>query len=66
LPPNDALKENTMTTTPRLVKPFTQANTTDNAIQALGQIVGLNSSDDGYVIIWTDLSHTFSTGNAAQ
>jgi hypothetical protein len=64
LPPNDALKENTMTTTPRLVKPFTQANTTDNGVQALGQIVGLNSSDDGYVIIWTDLSHTFSTGNA--
>jgi len=51
LPPNDALKENTMTTTPRLVKPFTQANTTDNGVQALGQIVGLNSSDDCYVII---------------
>ena len=53
-----------MTTTPRLVKPFTQVNTTDNGLQFSGQIVGLNSSDDGYVIIWTDASHTFSSGDA--
>jgi hypothetical protein len=54
-----------MTTTPRLVRPFTQVNTTDNgALQYSGQIVGLNSSDGGYVIIWTDASHTFSSGDA--
>jgi hypothetical protein len=65
LPPNDPSKESTMTTTPRLVKPFTQVNTTDNgALQYSGQIVGLNSSDDGYVVIWTDASHTFSAGYA--
>jgi len=64
LPPNDPSKESTMTTTPRLVKPFTQVNTTDNGLQFSGQIVGLNSSDDGYVIIWTDASHTFSSGDA--
>jgi hypothetical protein len=65
LPPNDPLKESTMTTTPRLVKSLTQVNTTDNgAFQGDGQVVGLNSSDDGYVIIWTDFSHTFSSGQA--
>jgi hypothetical protein len=65
LPPNDPSKESTMTTTPRLVRPFTQVNTTDNgALQYSGQIVGLNSSDGGYVIIWTDASHTFSSGDA--
>jgi hypothetical protein len=54
-----------MTTTPRLVTPFTQVNTTDNGVfQGDGQIVGLNSSDGGYVIIWTDASHTYSTGLA--
>src|SRR6266540_1703638 len=54
-----------MTTTPRLVKSLTQVNTTDNgAFQGDGQVVGLNSSDDGYVIIWTDFSHTFSSGQA--
>jgi hypothetical protein len=54
-----------MTTTPRLVRPFTPVNTTDNGVfQGDGQIVGLNSLDGGYVIIWTDASHTYSTGLA--
>jgi FG-GAP-like repeat len=52
-----------MTTTPRLVRPFTPVNTTDNGVfQGDGQIVGLNSG--GYVIVWTDSSHVYSTGDA--
>jgi hypothetical protein len=48
-----------MTTTPRLVKPFTQVNTTDGGVpQFDGQIAALQ--DGGYVVFWTDRSHTYS------
>jgi len=62
------LKENTMTTTPRLVKPFTQVNTTDAAVgfggtpfQGEGQLTGL--PDGGYVVVWTDFSRTLIFGS---
>jgi hypothetical protein len=52
-----------MTTTPRLVKPFTQVNTTDGGVpQFDGQIAALQ--DGGYVVFWTDRSHTYSGGDA--
>jgi FG-GAP-like repeat len=57
LPPNDPSKESTMTTTPRLVKPQTQVNTTDGgADQFDGQIAALQ--DGGYVVVWTDNSQS--------
>ncbi|MCP1831714.1 hypothetical protein J2R76_000141 [Bradyrhizobium sp. USDA 4532] len=54
-----------MTTTPRLWKSLTQVNTTDNGTaQSGGQIAPLDASDGGYVIVWTDSSDVFSTGQA--
>ncbi len=57
-----------MTTTPRLVKPFTQVNTTDAAVgfggtpfQGEGQLTGL--PDGGYVVVWTDFSRTLIFGS---
>jgi FG-GAP-like repeat len=48
-----------MTTTPRLVKPLTQVNTADGgAVQVDGQIAPL--LDGGYVVVWTDYSHTYN------
>jgi hypothetical protein len=61
------LTENTVTTTPRLVKSLTQVNTSDapvnpdsDASQLDGQIAPLLNG--GYVVVWTDGSgtHNFS------
>jgi FG-GAP-like repeat/FG-GAP repeat len=61
------LTENTVTTTPRLVKSLTQVNTSDapvnpdsDASQLDGQVAPL--ADGGYVVVWTDGSgtHNFS------
>ena len=44
-----------MTTTPNLVKPGTQVNTTDGSTaQFDGEITSLQ--DGGYVVVWTDLA----------
>src|SRR4029079_7872966 len=51
-----------MTTTPLVWKAESLANTTTTGIQANGQVIGLD--DGGYVVIWNDVSHTFSTGDA--
>jgi hypothetical protein len=46
-----------MTTTPRLWNSLTQVNTTDgDKNQFESQITPLQ--DGGYVVVWTDLSHT--------
>ena len=48
-----------MTTTPHLVKPGTQVNTTDGSTaQFDSEITPLQ--DGGYVVVWTDLSHTYN------
>jgi FG-GAP-like repeat/FG-GAP repeat len=61
------LTENTVTTTPRLVKSLTQVNTSDAPVnpdsddsQLDGQVAPL--ADGGYVVVWTDGSgtHNFS------
>jgi Ca2+-binding RTX toxin-like protein len=45
-----------------LWKDFTQVNTSDSGTgQGDGQIIGL--PDGGYIIVWTDGSGTFATGN---
>ena len=51
-----------MTTTPLVWKAESLANTTTTANQMNSQVIGLD--DDGYVVIWNDTSHTFSTGTA--
>jgi hypothetical protein len=59
-----------MGTTPVLVKPQTQVNTTDAAVgqggsaaQRDGQVAGL--ADGGYLVVWTDGSRAFNlAGNA--
>src|SRR5258705_8250048 len=52
-----------MTGTPMPWKSPTQVNTSDGAlVQDDGQIVGLQ--DGGYVVVWTDNSHTYSSGPA--
>jgi hypothetical protein len=53
-----------MTTTPHLVKPGTQANTTDGSTaQFEGEITPLQ--DGGYVVVWTDLSLTYDPQGGA-
>ena len=48
-----------MTTTPHLVKPGTQVNTTDgDKNQFESEITPLQ--DGGYVVVWTDLSRTYN------
>jgi FG-GAP-like repeat/FG-GAP repeat len=55
--------EDTMTTTPRLVKSLTQVNTTDASTQTDGQIARL--ADGGYVVVWTDGSGTYNPSGPA-
>jgi hypothetical protein len=58
------LPENTVTTTPRLVKSLTQVNTTDAGLsQGGGQIAPL--ADGGYVVVWTDFSGTYNPEGGA-
>jgi hypothetical protein len=53
-----------MTTTPHLLKPETQVNTTDGGReQSDGQIAPLQ--DGGYAVVWRDDSHTYNTAGAA-
>ena len=53
-----------MTTTPNLVKPATQVNTTDGSTaQFDSEITPLQ--DGGYVVVWTDLSHTYNLQGGA-
>ena len=53
-----------MTTTPHLVKPGTQVNTTDGSTaQFDGEITPLQ--DGGYVVVWTDLSLTYNPQGSA-
>ena len=53
-----------MTTTPHLVKPGTQVNTTDGSTaQFDSEITPLQ--DGGYVVVWTDLSHTYNLQGGA-
>ena len=48
-----------MTTTPRLWNSLTQVNTTDgDKNQFESEITPLQ--DGGYVVVWTDLSHTYN------
>jgi hypothetical protein len=48
-----------MTTTPHLVKPETQVNTTDGGQdQFQSRIAPLQ--DGGYVVVWTDESQTYN------
>ena len=48
-----------MTTTPHIVKPETQVNTTDRGTQFQGEIAALH--DGGYVVVWTDISLTYNS-----
>jgi FG-GAP-like repeat len=58
------LTENTVTTTPRLVKSQTQVNTTEGGTgQAQGQIAPL--ADGGYVVVWADFSATYNPEGGA-
>jgi hypothetical protein len=53
-----------MTTTPHLVKPGTQVNTTDGSTaQFDSEITPLQ--DGGYVVVWTDLSLTYNPQGSA-
>ena len=53
-----------MAATPELVKPVTQVNTTDGSTaQFEGEITPLQ--DGGYVVVWTDLSHTYNLQGGA-
>jgi large repetitive protein len=53
-----------MTTTPHLVKPTTQVNTTDGGTAQSGaEITPLQ--DGGYVVVWTDQSRTYNTAGSA-
>ena len=53
-----------MTTTPHLVKPGTQVNTTDGSTaQFDSEITPLQ--DGGYVVVWTDLSLTYNPQGGA-
>jgi len=61
-----------MSTTPTPWKPLptglppAQVNTTDGGVfQGTGQIVGLDASDGGYVIIWTDFSLVYNPSGSA-
>src|SRR5262245_15120889 len=59
-----------MTTTPRLWKPQTQVNTTDAAADAGGSSSQLDGqvtslSNGGYVVVWTDSSHTYNASGSA-
>jgi hypothetical protein len=48
-----------MTTTPHIVKPETQVNTTDRGTQFQSEITALQ--DGGYVVVWTDTSLTYNS-----
>jgi hypothetical protein len=53
-----------MTTTPHLLKPETQVNTTDGGTdQSDAMLTPL--PDGGYVVVWTDQSHTYNTAGEA-
>jgi hypothetical protein len=51
-----------MTTTPLVWKAESLANTTTTGLQSVSQVISLD--DGGYVVIWNDDSHTFSTATA--